>query len=600
MIIRKKSWVLGVAGVLASIGLASTSASAGVVNLKPTPHGNAAFPEFGTTLARAGTFSLVGALQEHVKIAGEPEPTFPSTMQGAVYLFRGTNSAPERVYQFPGVAQHALNAGAQVAISNRFLAFATRSPFGTQSPYANSVFIARNTNGVWAECPTVNGQRNCNGAVRQNGERVSRALTRIPLTHAASDSFRDVVIAISDDYLAIGYHKHSLLEVYRYDATSDSWVRDLTLQEPSERFTGAAVAIEGDKIVVGSPWTDQRDVVGRELGNVRVFRRNASTGTWNATGGAYGFFSSGGFGKGLAISGANLVVRSGGPTPLGGGAPAEHLAFYRVGSDGSLSAPQSFQVATPHVFFSLSGDTFASTVGEQHEGLSVYKRDPASGRWRYETGLMRDFYQTVNSSGFGYGGNDPIALVGDDLVLGWRGFSNLLGGVIHEKVSLLDACRDPRNVVRNCSFDTVTNTSLSATQSGNGWQLLNHQGAAAWADYTGRQLRINVQNPGSDMWHVQARTTVNLAQSGTYTLTFRAKADNFRSFVVNLGRNGASDNRWTSYGRITATAGPEWVTYVFDLPNIPQDSGAFLDFNVGNAGTAAVTFDSVKLVRRAP
>lgn len=599
MLISSKSKRLGLAGALVG-GLISASAWAGVVNVKPAPHGNPDYPEMATTLARAGTFTLAGSLQEHVRISGEPEPTWPSTMQGAVYLFRGTSATPERVYQFPGVDQHALNTGAQVAISNRFLAFTTRKPVGPSSRHANSVFIARNTNGVWAECPTVNGQRNCNDAVRENGQRTSHALTRIPLTHAAQNSFRDVTIALSDDYLAIGYHLHSLVELYRYDATSDSWVRELTLPEPSERFTGAAIAIEGDKLAVGSPWTDQSSVVGQERGTVRIFRRNATTRTWNAAGSAYGYFSSGGFGKGLALSGGNLVVRSGGVTPLGGSAPAEHITFYRVASDGSISAQQSFQVARPHVFFSISGDTFVSTVASGDEGLALYKRDPASGRWHYETGLIRDFYRSVNGSGDGYGGIDPVAIVGDDLSLGWRAYSKLLGGVVHEKASLIDSCRDPRNVVQNCSFDTVTNTSLNASPSGSGWQLLSYNGASAWADYNGRQLRINIHNAGFDMWHIQARTTVNLAQSGRYTLTFRAKADSYRQFVVNLGRNGSRDNQWTSYGRVTATASPDWVTYSFELNNVPQDPAAFLDLNVGNAGTAAVTFDSVKLVRSSP
>ncbi|MGK3981443.1 hypothetical protein WME99_00290 [Sorangium sp. So ce136] len=86
-------------------------------------------------------------------------------------------------------------------------------------------------------------------------------------------------------------------------------------------------------------------------------------------------------------------------------------------------------------------------------------------------------------------------------------------------------------------------------------------------------------------------------QAGRYLLTFRAKADDVRTFVVNLGRNGNGDNNWASYGRVTAAAGPEWVIYSFELPNVPQGSAALLDFNFGNAGTAAVTVDSVKLVR---
>lgn len=225
MVVSKRKNV-GFAGLLAvSTSLLAGSANAGVVVGKPAPHGTGTFfaPEFSTSLARAGQFTLVGALQEHVTIPGEATPTFPSIKQGAVYLMRGTNTSAERVYQFPGVAQFDLQAGSQVAISNRFLAFGTggTNPAGVNSPFANAVFIARQVNGAWAECPVVGGQRNCNGAVRENGQTVSRALTRIPLTYPAH--FKSINLALSDDYLAIGYRKESVVELYRYDAPSDRW-----------------------------------------------------------------------------------------------------------------------------------------------------------------------------------------------------------------------------------------------------------------------------------------------------------------------------------------------------------------------------------------
>ncbi|WP_437334080.1 carbohydrate binding domain-containing protein [Sorangium sp. So ce394] len=598
-LVSRKIKVRSLAGVLAGcVGLVAAQASAGVVVGKPTPHGNTDYPEAGTTLARAGTYTLVGALQEHVKISGEPEPTFPSTMQGAVYLMNGTSATPERVYQFPGVAQFSLQAGSQLAISSRFLAFATRGPSPSTSPHANSVFIARKTNGSWAECPLVGGQRNCNGAVRENGQNISHALTRIPLSYPALSSFKDIALALSDDYLVIGYKRHSVLEIYRYNSSNDTWVLEHFLNEPDERFTGAAVAIDGDLVAVGSPWSDGGEA-GAELGSVRIFRRNASDVTWNAVALASGYFSSGAFGRSLAMASGNLAVTSGATYLVNDVMPQQHLSFYRVAADGTITASQSLATDYPHVHLALHGDTLASTVSGGDEGLSLYKRDATSGQWAYETGLIRDFYKSVNSSNSGYGGIDPIGLVGDDLSLGWRAFSGLLGGVVHEKVSLIDACRDPLNLVTNCSFDNVTNTSLAGSQSSSGWQLLNWNGASAWADFTGRQMRINVQQPGSDMWHIQARTTVNLSQAGRYLLTFRAKADDVRTFVVNLGRNGNSDNNWASYGRVTAAAGPAWVVYAFELPNVPQDSAALLDINVGNAGTAAVTVDSVKLVRLA-
>lgn len=595
MLVSKKRKILGFAGALAvGAGLVAGQAVAGVVVAKPTPHGQGSFfaPEFSTTLARSGSFTLGGTLQEHVTIPGEAAPTWPSIKQGAVYLMRGTNTTAERLYQFPGVANFDLLAGSQVAISSRFLAFGTGgSSSGTNPVNANSIYIARNVNGSWGECPIVNNQRDCNGAVRDNGQTTNKPLTRIRLTYPGH--FKDINIALSDDYLVIGYRKESAVEIYRYNTASDSWVRELSIDEPNERYTGAAVAIDGDRVAIGVPWPN-----GPELGTVRVYKRNASTGAWDTANSQYGHFTTGQFGKTLVMASNTLAVTSGGVDNGTTPAPAQHLTFFNVAADGSMSNRQTLTTASPLVHLALSGNTLASTVSNGAEGLAIYKRD-ASGIWAYETGLIRDFYKSVNPTAIGYGGIDPIGISGDELSLGWRAFSGLIGGIVYEKASLIDSCRDPLNVVQNCSFDSVTNTQLDGYQNSSGWQLLNWNGGSSWADYNNRQLRINVQNPGTDMWHVQARTTVKVAQAGKYRLTFRAKADAVRTFIVNLGRNGNADNNWASYGRVTAAAGPDWVIYSFDLPNVPQDSAALLDFNVGNQGNVAVTIDSVKLVKLA-
>ena len=96
------------------------------------------------------------------------------------------------------------------------------------------------------------------------------------------------------------------------------------------------------------------------------------------------------------------------------------------------------------------------------------------------------------------------------------------------------------------------------------------------------------------MWHVQARTPVNLSQAVQYKLTFRAKADANRGFVVNIGHNGNQDNNWQSHARVYPYATTEWTDYSYEV-QVPMDANAFLDFNVGNAGTSAVTIDSVSL-----
>ncbi|HEY6528426.1 MAG TPA: carbohydrate binding domain-containing protein [Cellvibrionaceae bacterium] len=76
---------------------------------------------------------------------------------------------------------------------------------------------------------------------------------------------------------------------------------------------------------------------------------------------------------------------------------------------------------------------------------------------------------------------------------------------------------------------------------------------------------------------------------------FRAKADSNRVFVVNIGHNGNQDNNWQSYGRENVSATTDWTEYSYEFQT-PMDANAFLDFNVGNAGTSAVTIDSVSLI----
>ena len=120
-------------------------------------------------------------------------------------------------------------------------------------------------------------------------------------------------------------------------------------------------------------------------------------------------------------------------------------------------------------------------------------------------------------------------------------------------------------------------------------------GASSWGNFNGGQLTVTTYNPGSVHWHIQARTAVNLSEGGTYQLRFRAKADNFRDVVVNIGHNGNQDNNWQSYGQTLFRPGPEWTQYIYEFYGVPSDANAFLDFNFGNAGTTGITLDGVSL-----
>ena len=571
------------AAVANAFTLAAAGAFAGSLVLKPGAQDTFA-PEFGSAIARSGNYTAVGAMQETIALPGEP--IFGGGFigaQGAVYLYNGTSATPERIYQFPGNQHFQKKAGAKVALSSKWLAFFAPE-FTTTEPKVSAVFIVGKTNSQWTQCPTVNAQVNCNALVGDIGVSPAPAILRIPLIDRRDVD--QVSIAISDNYLLIGDAVTSQVKIYRHDATLNRWVPEQTLDEVPDAHLGTAVAIDGNRIAVGAPyrkWGDWEAPTNK--GWVKIYSRNSTTKTWNLSATASGSFSAGAFGRALDMHSGNLVVSAGlfdGP---------QHLAFYRLNSDGSLTAPYYFTTPAPVEHMSLYGDTLvASANGDLHRALDVYKRDPSNitNPWYLSQTLDGYLYASALSEGNAYPGIDPMELDGDNLVLGWRAYNGFRGAFIHEKISLIDTCKNPLNRVANCSFDN---------SSGAGWQFLNHQGASAWASFSGSQLTATISNPGFDHWHIQARTPIKLTAgaSATYQLRFRAKAPNFRDLTVNIGHNGNQDNNWVSYGRTTFRPGPEWTTYIYEFYGVPSDANAFLDFNLGAAGTTGITIDSVSL-----
>lgn len=587
--------------------LAAASAQAGIVAPKPAPHGSQN-PEMGRTLARVGTTTLTGAELETVLISGETTQYEPSQFQGSVYIYNGTNTTPERTYRFPGKAHTMENAGFAVALSSQWAAFATRpyysfAPGAQNDPTQTYVYIVGKTNGVWNSCPTEGTlANNCNNAFRDNGVALNKPLTRIPFgTRDATEKSLDgnsFAMAISDKYLVLANSRDSLVHIYRYNSTTKNWVLEFELPDEDFKTVGRAVAISGDKVAITSSWTPEvQTVPGAFNGNVRIYHRNPSTGTWAMTSQADGLVAGGNYGYRVKMEGNNLVVAAGSNND-------HRLYFYRFDSNDRISgAPQVVPFAGQIRGLSLSGETVAVAGGDNNYSLNIFTRNTLNSapEWKRSTSLVGSFYSSRNFDGVPYQGIDEVEVVGDDLSLGWRAHNsttqptNFKGAVIYDKVSLLDSCREPANLVANCSFDAVTNNSINTAASGANWTLLNHMGASGSVNYTGRQMRVSINNPGSDMWHIQARTPVNLSQAVNYVLTFRAKADSNRGFVVNIGHNGNQDNNWQSYGRVNVSATNEWAEYSYEFSGVPMDANAFLDFNFGNAGTSAVTIDGVKL-----
>lgn len=577
MAITRKNTFFTRALLPAALLVISSGATAGTVVNKPGVQEVIA-SEFGSAIARSANYTLVGASQETVVIPGEPIfGGSPVGAQGVVYLFNGTSATPERRYQFAGNDHFFKKAGVQVAMSNKWLAFAAMEDF-SNGEKPSRVYIVGKVNNQWPQCPTVNDVLDCTTSVKVNGEAGNEPIVTIDYpSHVDPPS---MTLAISDDYLVMGNQQTSELFIYRYDIAENRWVQEFAIDDLDDKYLGAAVAIEGDKVAVSAPHYNKQGQVGAptEYGMVRIYQRNAA-GEWSAVNSLYGYFTSGNFGRTLDMHAGNLVIGSG----VNGG--DHHLTFYRVDANGGFSAQNIHQLNAPHKYLALHGDTAIVATEDLDAIVAVYKRDTSTDTWS-RTAALNGFLYLSPTNGLPYPASDPVDLVGDDMVLGWRAYSNNLGGFIHEKVSQIDACKSTRNLVANCSFDNASSA---------GWQFLNHMGASSWASYAGGQLKATIYYGGSVHWHIQARTAVDLSEGGTYALRFRARADSYRDVTVNIGHNGNQDNNWQSYGQTTFHPGPQWTEFSYEFYGVPEDANAFLDFNLGNAGTAAVTIDGVSL-----
>lgn len=557
--------------VLQTALLLSPALMAGAVVVKPGAYvGNS---EFGSAVARHGSYTLVGAFQETVAIPGEVILNNGSDGQGVIYLFNGTNANPERRYQFAGNDHFYKRAGAKVALSNKWLAFGASEAAGSNTDKNSAVYVVGKVDSQWPQCPTFNTVLTCDSLVKMNGSAGSEPIVKIEFpgyVHSA-----DITLAISDDYLVMANRATSEVLIYRYDNAQARWV--LELQTPADNSgnrLGTSVAIDGDRVAVSAPG------FGLSTGIVYLYKRNTS-GVWSVAAAATGYDYGRNFGHKLDIHSGNLVIATGDHDG------DQRLIFFRVNASGVLSAQSSVEVGQNIYQLTVNGDKAVYTSDNPDEPLQVLSRDTATNGWHTTTALNRYLYLNPHNGNLAYSATDPIDLSGDDLVLGWRGYNSNGGAFIHEKISQIDPCKSTRNLVGNCSFDN---------NSGSGWQFLNHNGASSWANFNNGQLKATIYNPGSLHWHIQARTAVDLSEGGVYQLRFRAKADSIRSITANIGHNGNVDNNWVSYGQTSFSVGTQWEEYSYEFYGVPSDVNAFLDLNLGNAGTAAVTIDGVSLI----
>ena len=84
------------------------------------------------------------------------------------------------------------------------------------------------------------------------------------------------------------------------------------MDDDDYKTVGRAVAISGDKVAITSSWLPEGQTTpGVFNGYVRIYHRNATTGTWGMTSQADGLVAGGNYGYRVKMEGNNLVVAAG-------------------------------------------------------------------------------------------------------------------------------------------------------------------------------------------------------------------------------------------------------------------------------------------------
>jgi hypothetical protein len=554
---------------------------------KPGAPDLAGAAEMGRSIAISGNYVAAAAKQENALLLGESNIFGSIGQQGVVYLFEGPALTPIRTYQFPGAALFGKLFGDNISLSNQWLAVAARNSGPNLFDKPQEIFIVRKGPQGWPSCPQVQGVIDCTSLVSDNGALASSPLTRITLPESPPGTVasKDLNLAISDRYLAVAKLGLSMLYIYEFRADRNAWelVYEQDNRDPDATgnlASGTVMKFSGDRLLVSSPGDSQSTTPGF----VELFKRDNQNGNWSRqTQYLFGSdFNANLFGKWADISENRLVVAGELPNPNDSSSRHTIIASYSLNNQ-ELKPRFEQSILVPHTIagISLSNQHLlvASSVNEKL--LDVYKLD---GNNRFALAEQLDSNHLIRNGNLP--GVHAIVAEGDRVILGFAGADKLNGALIVDAISNIDSCKIPGNLIANCSFDQPNATN---------WRLYSQQGASGFASFDGGQMRNTLWWGGWMTWHIQARTSVSLPSAGNYRLSFKAKADAPRSVEISLGHNGSQDGNWRSHHLRSVQLTPQMQTFEFVLPNTPQDINAVLDFNLGNAGTSAVTLDSVKL-----
>jgi len=141
-------------------------------------------------------------------------------------------------------------------------------------------------------------------------------------------------------------------------------------------------------------------------------------------------------------------------------------------------------------------------------------------------------------------------------------------------------------VMKRVSTDEVEgNLILNGVFNGlAGWGYGAYEPGSADFESHEEQFRAIIRSVGNEGWNVQLyQDNVPLEQGQTYEVSFDAKSTIDRKIIVQLQRNGTSDNNWDSYFYQEVELTNELKTFKYEFTmSKPTDSSSRFNFALGN------------------
>jgi hypothetical protein len=370
---RRSAMVLlaGLAALGASPATALAAADAGApAPMQLTAEAGAANAKFGTSVWIEGNTAVVGAPDE-----GGMGAAYVFTRRAGVWSEEATLVAPVRT--------EGGKFGYDVGLSGDTIVVGAPNSDQTPIPEAGAAHVFVRTPGGWAH----------------------RA--ELSASDARADDAFGFGVAISGDTVVVGAHGGNQLPgveaasgaAYVFSRIAGAWGEQAKLTPADGGFDdgfGYSVVVSGDTAVVGTPGDDVGAAI--DQGSARVFTRNGTTWTEQATLTAPDLSPVDGLGESVSISGDTVVV--GAPVGLTGTNPAHGSAyvFTRRGEgwaqEAQLTAPDGAPADQFGRSVAVTGDTIAvgahfSHVADGRHG-AVYIFERLDDRWAEPTKLIAD------------------------------------------------------------------------------------------------------------------------------------------------------------------------------------------------------------------